>query len=497
MCGVLGIINPMGQSPSRENKALDVYRGLLTLQHRGQDAAGILSFDSYTKKFFGHKDLGLVSQVFNKESLFPLKGNMAIGHTRYATAGSDNRDDLQPLVMGYPFGVGMVHNGNLVNYHSVTRNLRDSDRLQMLTTNDLEIFLNLWSKHMVEDNPTKEFDFHRAVRTCEKIFETVQGGYALLGIQADEGMFGIRDPHGIRPLVLGKKETNQSGEFEYCLSSESVTLNFLGFEYERDIQPGEIIFISNSGEIFSHVVEHEAKNSPSPCMFEWVYFSGAESSIHGQSVYEARLNLGKVLASKARKLLENGEISSDVVCPVPDTSRTASISLAENLGLPYREALIKNRYSQRSFILNTQEKRDKAVELKLSPVISEIKDKKILLVDDSIVRGTTSKKIIGLLKKYGAKEITLAITCPPLRYACYYGIDFPNPEELIAKDKTLDEIANWVGANKVIYLDEEDLKEAIGQEGLCMACVNNDYPTSVDDAEEFLEIRKLNKENSL
>ena len=498
MCGVLGIISPMGQKPSRKNKALDVYRGLLTLQHRGQDAAGILSYDSLTRKFHGQKDLGLVSQVFNKENLTSLKGNMAIGHTRYATAGGDQKEDLQPLVTGFPFGVGMVHNGNLVNYHSVSRNLKNTDKLQLLTSNDLEIFLNLWCKYMTEESKTKEFLFQDAVRTCEKIFENVEGGFALLGIQADEGLFGIRDPYGIRPLVLGKRNI-EDGEnsFEYCLCSETVTLNFLGFEYERDIEPGELIFINNRGEVLSHIIESKEKKKPAPCMFEWVYFSGAESSIHNQSVYEARLNLGKLLANKARKLIETGEIRSDVVCPVPDTSRTASISLAENIGLPYREALIKNRYSQRSFILNTQEKRESAVELKLSPVISEIKGKRILLVDDSIVRGTTSKKIIELLKKYGAKEITLAITCPPLRYACYYGIDFPNPDELIAKDKTLEDIANWVGANKVIYLDEKDLNEAIGQENLCMACVNNQYPTSLKDAEEFLEMRKINKEKNL
>jgi amidophosphoribosyltransferase len=498
MCGVLGIISPLGDIPSRKNEAMDVYRGLLTLQHRGQDAAGILSYDSLTKSFHTQKDLGLVANVFNSSNLHMLKGNMAIGHTRYATAGGNQKDDLQPLVTGYPFGIGMVHNGNLINYHSVRRKLKSIDNLQMLTSNDLEVFLSLWCKYMTEGEDSKEFSFHKAVRASEKIFRDVEGGFALLGLIADVGLIGLRDPHGIRPLVLGVKENiDHPSHKEYCLSSETVTLNFLGFEYVRDIAPGELIHINNDGEVLSHIIKFEEEKKTAACMFEWVYFSGAESAIHNKSVYQARLNLGKLLAKKARKLMEAGEINSDVVCPVPDTSRTASISLAENLGLPYREALIKNRYVHRSFILNTQEKRENAVELKLSPVISEIKDKRILLVDDSIVRGTTSKKIISLLKKYGAKEITLAITCPPLRYACYYGIDFPNPNELIAKDKTLEEIANWVGANKVIYLEESDLSEAIGEDNLCMACVNNIYPTSVDDAEEFMRMRDLDKESTI
>ncbi|MBT7608244.1 MAG: amidophosphoribosyltransferase [Bacteriovoracaceae bacterium] len=491
-------MSPSGQSPSRKNQAIDVYRGLLTLQHRGQDAAGILSYDSLTKTFHSQKELGLVANVFNTENLGPLKGNMAIGHTRYATAGGNQRDNLQPLVTGYPFGIGMVHNGNLINYHSVRRKLKSEENLQMLTTNDLEIFLHLWCKYMTGDKNKKDFSFHKAVRASEKIFNEVEGGFALLGLIADVGLIALRDPHGIRPLVLGIKEnTDNLGQKEYCVSSETVTLHFLGFEYVRDIAPGELIHINNDGELLSHIIEFKEKKNPAPCMFEWVYFSGAESSIHKKSVYEARLNLGKLLANKARKLIEKGDIQSDVVCPVPDTSRTASISLAENLGLPYREALIKNRYVHRSFILNTQEKRENAVELKLSPVISEIKEKRILLVDDSIVRGTTSKKIISLLKKYGAKEITLAITCPPLRYACYYGIDFPNPEELIAKDKTLDQIADWVGANQVIYLDESDLVDAIGEDNLCMACINNKYPTSIKDAEEFMQMRQLDKETTL
>ena len=439
MCGVVGIIGPSVFEENPSWAAFDAYRGLLTLQHRGQDAAGILSYNRNFQKFHQEKDLGLIASVFNEQSLMKLKGNMAIGHTRYATAGGDGKEDLQPLVTGFPFGVGMVHNGNVVNYHSMTRELQNKHHLKMLTNNDLELFLHLWCQKLSETNGEESFKFEpeKALKACEDIFDRLEGGYAVVGIMADEGLFGMRDPHGIRPLVLGRKKFAEGGKFLYCLCSETISLNFLGYEFVRDIEPGEFIFIRENGEIFSSIAESTKNKEKAPCMFEWIYFSGAESQFENVNVYNARLNLGKVLAKKARLLIQNGVISPDVVCPVPDTSRTASISLAENLGLPYRESLIKNRYIQRSFILNTQEKREKAVELKLSPVRSEIEGKKILLVDDSIVRGTTSKKIIDLLKRHGASDITLAITCPPLRYACYYGIDFLIQKSSLQKIKHL------------------------------------------------------------
>ncbi|MBT3584958.1 MAG: amidophosphoribosyltransferase [Halobacteriovoraceae bacterium] len=493
MCGIIGVIGPknLGQL---NWASYEVYRGLLTLQHRGQDASGILSYDTDRKKFYGHKDLGLVSQVFEKRNIEKLTGPLALGHTRYATTGSDERDDLQPLVTGIPFGVGMVHNGNILNYHPLAREMSDELDLQLLTNNDLEILLHLWCQHFLRSTNGEKvkFNFEEAYKAAEKVFGKVEGAYAVVGTVAEKGLIGFRDPNGIRPLVLGKKSIEGEGEC-YCLGSETLALNFLGYEYVRDIEPGEFIFIDFEGTIKSKIYRKE-EIVKAPCMFEWIYFSGAESSFETQSVYGARLNLGRVLARKIRKLIEQGEVSPDIVCPVPDTSRTASIALAENLGLPYREGLIKNRYVHRSFILNTQEKREKAVELKLSPVRSEIEGKSILLVDDSVVRGTTSKKIIDLLKRYGAKDITLAITCPPIRYGCFYGIDFPKAEDLIANGKNIDEIANWVGANKVIFLDENETREAIGISELCMACINNKYPTSIKSGEEFAEKRNEHKE---
>lgn len=496
MCGVIGVIGPQEHDGPASWAAYEAYRGLLTLQHRGQDAAGLLTWDVLKKRFNQHKDLGLVADVFDREKLERLPGNMALGHTRYATTGSDDKEDLQPLVTGFPFGTAMVHNGNLINDQKLVDELSSEYNLQFLTHNDLEIFLNLWCIRLGlgKDSAGRKFDFKKATLAAQDIFEKAIGGYALIGLVAGVGLFGMRDPQGIRPMVLGSKlvSTSTGTQKAYCLCSETLALNFLGYHFERDLQPGEFIFIDQKGQLQSFVFQKKTPRT-SPCMFEWVYFSGAESSIEGKSVYTARLNLGRRLAKKITPLISSGEVKPDIVCPVPDTSRTAAIALSEELAIPYREALIKNRYIHRSFILNDQQAREKAVELKLSPIKSEIEGKSILLVDDSVVRGTTSKKIISLLKRYGASDITLAITCPPIRYACYYGIDFPNCTELMASEKDLKEMANWVGANRVVFLEESDIMEAIGLNDLCMACLNNKYPTSVVDGESFAKRRRLNK----
>jgi len=499
MCGVIGIVGPLDVQKEGPVTwaAYEAYRGLLTLQHRGQDAAGLLSWDPLQRKFNQQKDLGLVADVFDKEKLEKMTGPMSIAHTRYATTGGDGKEDLQPLVTGFPFGMGMVHNGNVINDEQLVKELTSEFHLQFLTENDLEIFLNIWCLRLgaAYQDQTKSFEFKKATSAAQEVFERVRGGYALLGLVAGHGLFAMRDPKGIRPLVLGRKEveTANSKKYAYCICSETLALNFLGYEYIRDIAPGEFIFIDTEGEINSYIMQGQRPKKQASCMFEWVYFSGAESSIEGKSVYGARLNLGRQLAKRLAPLIEKGELKPDVVCPVPDTSRTASIALSEELGLPYREALIKNRYIQRSFILNSQEAREKAVELKLSPIRSEIEGKSILLVDDSVVRGTTSKKIISLLKRFGAKDITLAVTCPPIRYPCYYGIDFPSPTELMAGEKSIEEMADWIGANRVVFLEESDIMEAIGLSELCMACLNNQYPTSIEGSESFAQRRRMKK----
>ncbi len=483
MCGVIGVIGPL-QEKKEAWAAHEAYNGLLTLQHRGQDAAGLLSFDTVRHKFHSQKNLGLVSDVFDRDKIGSMTGNMAIAHTRYATTGGNDVQDLQPMITGLPFGVGMAHNGNLVNYHELARQLTHNLKLQLLTTNDLEILLSLWCHFLTREGVPlhKSFDFDSAVAATKKIFSLVDGAYAVVGLMAEYGLFAFRDPNGIRPLVLGK-----SDDGSYCVASESVALNFLGYKVVRDIAPGELIFISKEGQVFSKIVKRQ--NPVAPCMFEWVYFAGAPSTLNEKSVYATRLRLGNILAKKVSAAMEREELAVDVVSPVPDTSRPASIALAEAISRPYREAFIKSRYVQRSFILNSQEARERAVQLKLTPILSEIKGKNILLVDDSIVRGTTSKSIVNLLRKCGAKRVSLAITCPPIRHPCYYGIDFPDPSVLVATDRNTEEIAQWIGVDNVIYLEETDLYHAIEKKSLCMGCVTGKYPTQNRGREEFQKNR--------
>lgn len=493
MCGVIGVIGINDYREVPYWSAYEAYRGLLTVQHRGQDAAGILTYNKSERRFRGHKKLGLVTQAFGGEEVEKLIGHMSIGHTRYATTGSDGEADLQPMVTGFPFGLGMAHNGNLVNYHDLRKELIEKYHLELLTSNDLEIMMHLWSLEFLKikkEEKLDKLDFKHVAAAAGRIMSKVDGGYAVVGMMGNLGMFAFRDPEGIRPLVMGERE-KEDGTKDYCFVSESIALNFLGFSFVKDIAPGEVVLVTDEGKVHSEVLAKKKKSAH--CMFEWIYFSAAESSIDSKSVYSTRLKLGVELSKKIQKRIDDGKLNVDVVCPVPDTSRTASISLAESLGLPYREGLIKNRYVQRSFILNTQEARERAVELKLSPVRSEIEGKNILLVDDSIVRGTTSKQIIKLLKKFGAKDVTLAITSPPLRYGCFYGIDFPNDQDLIANGKDVKEIAKWVGATEVIYLEESDLGKCIGIEGLCMGCVNKKYPTSLEGAAEFSRRRSDHK----
>jgi len=486
VCGIIGIINALPSSSEFSNNAsYDVYRGLLTLQHRGQDSAGILTYDHTSREFHLEKRKGLVSNVFDKSTLEELKGNLSIGHTRYVTVGSDHKSNIQPMVTGIPFGIGMVHNGNILNFYNIKKILREETGSHLLSNNDVELILNLWCHHMINMS-TRGFELDIAVKALREVYQTLIGAYSVVGIVSGMGLFAFRDPHGIRPLVLGKKEV--FGEpTSWCFTSETLALNILGYEYEREVKPGEFIFIDNYGNMYNTIIKSEEKNSH--CMFEWVYFSGVESELEGMSVYTARLNLGKHLSKKIQHEIDNKIINPDVVVPVPDTSRTAAIAIAETLKLPYREALIKNRYVYRSFILGNQQKREQAVEQKLSPVKSEILGKNILLVDDSIVRGTTSKKIVALLKRYGASSVTLVSTCPPLRYPCFYGVDFPSEEELIASHRTEEEIAQILGVDRVIYLNIADLKLSLQHENLCLACLNNDYPTPITDKNIFQEIR--------
>lgn len=518
MCGVVGIIG----SPEASREA---FLGLTTLQHRGQDAAGILSYDQ--DGFHHVRNIGLVESVFNRENMNTLTGPIAIGHARYATIGRGDIGDVQPFLLSYPFGVGMVHNGNIVNVSELKAALRKDSKRTLLTSSDTEIAMNLFAdaltRHYREsgaDDSASEIDSEQKFEViCSAITDVqkrLNGSYSIVTILGDHGLLAFRDPNGIRPLVWGsrnqKRLRDQLSESEktvrgpdswgvhqadtaHMVASESVSLSFMGYEKVRDLKPGEVLYIDLDGRVFHRVLVHR---EPKPCMFEWVYFASPESEMDEVPVYGTRIRLGKELGRLIKSRIDSGTlVKADLVVPVPETSRIAAIALAEELGIPYREVLIKNRYIKRTFILDSQEKRQSAVNLKLSPVRSEIEGKRILLVDDSIVRGTTSKKIIQLVRNAGAKEVIFVSTCPPIRKPCYYGIDFPNPKELIASGRTDAEIERELGANAVIYQDLEGLKSSIGLphgRTPCMACLDGKYPTEVAAAgQSFAESRAADR----
>lgn len=463
--------------------------GLTTLQHRGQDAAGILSYDQ--DGFHRVKNLGLVESVFTREHIESLTGSMAIGHARYSTIGRGDVSDVQPFLINYPFGLGMVHNGNIVNVEELAQDLKKRARRHLLTQSDTEVVMNLFADKLSQVDPAHELTFDAICAAVQDIFKRVNGSYSIVTLVADHGIVAFRDPHGLRPLVWGKRGN------AHMIVSESVALPFLGYEVVRDIAPGEVIFIDTKGGVQTRVIEQRAHR---PCMFEWVYFASPESVLDGSPVYGSRINLGKSLARLVKKQIDERGLKADLVVPVPETSRIAAIALAEELGIPYREVLIKNRYIKRTFILDSQEKRQKAVNLKLSPVRSEIQGKNVLLVDDSIVRGTTSKKIIDLVRQAGAKQVYFVSTCPPIQHPCFYGIDFPNPSELIASGRTVEQIEKDLGADAVIYQDRDGLRnsiaEAASQGGAkpwaakpCMACLDGDYPSDVSAGKRFAAVR--------
>jgi amidophosphoribosyltransferase len=457
MCGIIGITH-------LENASTETYKGLLLLQHRGQDSAGILSYETESKRFHLRKDLGLVSNVFSAKDLTELKGQFAIGHTRYSTVGKINTLDIQPMLENYPYGTGAVHNGNIENIEEL-RLLVESTERYLSTNNDLEVLMHTLSKGMIH---YKSDDFFKTLlKSVDDIFKSFKGGYSYLSIIAGRGLLAFRDVHGIRPLILGKKRTDKGESFLF--TSETNVLSFLGYEFVRDVLPGEVIFIDEEGNFYSEIISNKKST---PCMFEWIYFSSAESTWQNRNMYEVRLNLGEALAKKISEL----NLDIDLVSPIPDTSRSAAISLAECLKLPYREVLIKNRYVQRSFILNTQEKRNEAVRLKFSVVRELVAGKNILLVDDSIVRGTTSKKIVELIKSFGANKIYLASTCPPIKYPCFYGIAFPSPKELVMNEIDEQGLSNLLGCDGVFFTDQNDLKNALNINEFCHGCLDGVYP---------------------
>jgi amidophosphoribosyltransferase len=463
MCGIVGI-------SGSKNASVEVHQGLLLLQHRGQDSAGITSHDSRTAKFHTHKDLGQVSQVFSGKDLEKLTGDTSIGHTRYSTIGEIRECDLQPMMVGYPYAISMAHNGNISNTLDLKRELTTLGHF-FTSDNDLEILLHLLTLHL---SKSKEADFfEKLCGAVKKIMTSAEGGYSVIATIGGEGMMAFRDQHGIRPLVYGVKR-NEDQTMSYCFASESSVLSFLNYQIIGEVGAGELILVKPDGTLHRKSL---MKSTDLPCMFEWIYFAGAESTMAGKSIYETRLRLGRQLGQKIKA--QNFTEKIDVVVPVPDTSRASAIALSEELKLSYREVLIKNRYVQRSFIQNGQDRRKMTVNLKFSVIREQVEGKNILLVDDSIVRGTTSSKIVELLREHGAKNVYLASSCPPIISPCYYGIDFPTPTELVAYGRTEEEIEKILDVEKVFYNDLSDLSEAMNHTSFCKACLNQEYPYPV------------------
>lgn len=446
MCGVVGIA---GKAPVNQM----LFDALTMLQHRGQDAAGIVT--CHDGRLYLRKDNGMVRDVFHTRHMRALIGNYGIGHVRYPTAGSSSSAEAQPFYVNSPYGITLAHNGNLTNAQELNEELFQTDLRHINTDSDSEVLLNVFAHEMQKCgkvNPTADDVFQAVVR----VHERCQGAYGVVAMITGHGLVGFRDPFGIRPLIYGSRETEAGTE--YIIASESVALTSLGFKIERDIEPGEAIFIDAEGNFFS---KQCAKNPQyRPCIFEYVYFARPDAIIDGISVYKARLKMGEKLAYKILK--EWGEDHQiDVVIPIPDTSRTSALDLANILGVKFREGFMKNRYIGRTFIMPGQQQRKKSVRQKLNPVELEFKDKNVLLVDDSIVRGTTCNEIIQMARDSGAKNVFFASAAPMVKYPNVYGIDMPAKAELIASERDVDEICQIIGADRLIFQDLEDLKDAV------------------------------------
>jgi len=470
MCGIIGIVGTSAVAPS-------LYDALTILQHRGQDAAGIATLDGSQMNL--HKGSGLVRDVFEPSHMVSLTGMAGIGHVRYPTAGSDNSSEAQPFYVNSPYGLALGHNGNLINTEELTQQLFDSDRRHLNTTSDSELLLNVLAHELQNQTPLKLEPEH-IFSAVDAVYRRCKGAFSSIALICGHGVLGFRDPYGIRPMVVGSRETKRG--IEYALASESVALDVLGFTMVRDLKPGESVFISLEGQLHSHV--SDLRHELTPCIFEYVYFARPDSLLDDISVYKARLRMGQALARKILRLRPDHDI--DVVIPVPDTSRTAALPLAFDLDVKYREGFIKNRYIGRTFIMPGQKLRKKSVRQKLNAIDLEFRKKNVLIVDDSIVRGTTSKTIIQMAREAGAKKVYFASASPPVRYPNIYGIDMPAPEELIAAGRTEKEIQKELGADWLVYQDLPDLITACreGNESILQfdtSCFSGDYVTGVDE----------------
>ncbi len=472
MCGIAGIV-------SHQNVNQELYDALTVLQHRGQDAAGIVTCEK--GRFYLRKDNGLTRDVFSAEQMMKLKGSMGIAHVRYPTAGCSSSAEAQPFYVNSPFGLTLAHNGNLTNVKELKKQLFVEDQRHINTDSDSEILLNIFA-HELQQLGKLRLDVDDVFQAVSAVHKRCRGAYAAVLMIAGFGVLAFRDPNGIRPLVFGERKTEQGSDF--MVASEDVALKCLDFELTRDIEPGEAVFIDAKGKL--HTRQCAEKINHCPCIFEYVYFARPDSTIDDISVYKARLRMGEKLADKILREWPDNDI--DVVIPIPDTSRTSALQMAFRLKVKFREGFMKNRYIGRTFIMPGQQMRKKSVKQKLNAIDLEFEGKNVLLVDDSIVRGTTSEQIIQMARDAGAKKVYFASAAPPVRYPNVYGIDMPAVEELIAHGRTEEEVGEAIGADRIFYQDLDDLIDAVKKgnskiKHFDSSCFNREYITGdIDEA---------------
>ncbi len=490
MCGIAGIF-------SQKKVANELYDGLINLQHRGQDAAGILTYENNNiDRFHIKKGAGFVKDVFNQTDLDVLKGNCGIAHTRYPTAGSAfDLANAQPFTIGSPYGIAMVHNGNITNYVELKKELIEKDKYHSNSSSDLEIIMSVFASRMRKE-PEDQDIFESICNSAKSVFDRVKGGYSVIGIIAGKGMVVFRDPHGIRPLVKGER-VNPDGSKDYIFASEDTMFFSLGFERIGDVGNGELIFIDNKGKVFSRKITKELFT---PDIFEYVYFARPDSTLNDVNVYRSRLRMGQNMANLWKKT--HPEIIPDVVIPVPFSANTSALSMASELGVRYSEGLYKNSFVGRTFIMHGQDKRRKSVRQKLSPQPIEINGKNVMILDDSIVRGTTSREVVKLVRDAGAKEIYFVSVCPPVINPDFYGIAIPTREELIAAGKSNEEIRDYIEADILLYQDIDGLTEAVMRKGdhnidrPSMPYLDGFYVTGDIDEDKITELENHSKSNT-
>ena len=485
MCGIVGIL---GKKPV--NQA--IYDALTVLQHRGQDAAGIVTYGD--GGLHVRKSNGLVRDVFHQRHMLQLTGNIGIGHNRYPTAGGAQSLEAQPFYVNSPYGICLAHNGNLTNYDELADLLTSEDRRHLNTGSDSEVLLNVFAHELqkcANGRPAPEQIFE----AVEAVHRRCRGGYAVVAMIIGHGIVAFRDPNGIRPLVMGERETEAGTE--HMVASESVALNVLQFSKIRDVRPGEVVFVGNDGKRHCH--QYSGKTGYSPCIFEFVYFARPDSIIDKLSVYKARLRMGEQLAGQIVREWPDHDI--DVVIPIPDTSRTSAVPVAHHLGVKYREGFIKNRYIGRTFIMPGQAERAKSVRRKLNAIDLEFRNKNVLLVDDSIIRGTTSRQIIKLAREAGARKVYFASAAPPVRYPSVYGIDMPAASELIANGRDVEEIREIIGADRLIYQDLHGLIRSVRHDNseireFDTSCFSGEYVTGDITKEYLVELEQVRSDHA-